>query len=118
MTYERFPAKDCKHRPLFGHVLLQLESVREKSKGGVIIPSTVKDDNEYTQHCAKLVAIGDLAFCDKDSGEPWKCEKPKVGDIVRIPIHGGDRFKVDGTVFVFFRDRDLCAVVDLDQTSD
>lgn len=114
-VYVQFPVVDPKHRPLGGHVLLQLETVQETTKSGLVyLPTHTKDDNEYLMQVAKLVAIGDLAFKNKETGEPWFGIWPQVGNIVRIPTHGGDRFKVDGTVFVMFKDAHIEAIVDID----
>ncbi len=114
---EPFPVVDMpKYTPLGGRIMLQLEAVERKTKGGIILTEQTKEDSEYLMHTAKIIAVGDLAFHYKDSGEPWKGAWPTVGDIVRIPIHGGDRWKektpFGDIVFVLFDDAHVSAKVE------
>ena len=64
----------------------------------------------------KVIAIGPLAFRKRDSMDPWpEGAWAQVGDFVRVPKWGGDRwevdYEIDGTagkaLFTFFNDHEL-----------
>jgi hypothetical protein len=64
----------------------------------------------------KFIAIGPLAFKNRESMESWpEGAWAKVGDFVRVPKWGGDRWEVDyeqngstgKALFTFFNDHEL-----------
>lgn len=68
-------------------ILILPEVVEEKTKGGIIIPDTVKEDLQYAKTLATIVDIGEKAF-DQGTDREWK-DKPKIGDKVLIPAYEG-----------------------------
>jgi hypothetical protein len=69
---------------------------------------------------AKVIAIGPLAFKKRDSLEPWpEGNWIEVGDYVRMPKWGGDRWEVpyghpdEGSTALFsvFNDHEVIAKV-------
>ena len=53
------------HIPGF-HLLIRPVSVKEKSKGGIIIPDKLKDDIAYLTTVGRVLKVGDLAYADTD----------------------------------------------------
>lgn len=128
---EAFPPCDPGCEPTGYRVLFQLRTPKAKTRGGIILTDEARETDQWNTQVAKVVAVGPLAFKDRSSGEPWIdgawCE---VGDFVRIPKYGGDKFTVTAkeetvrdegasysakvkteVIFVIFRDADISAKV-------
>jgi len=90
-----FPSVDPGAKPLGGRVLVQLRRSRKKTKSGLILPHETKETEKWQNMVARVVAIGPLAFKHRDTMQSWPegswCE---VGDYLRVPKWGGDRWEV------------------------
>ncbi len=73
------------------HVLVRPVSVKEKTKGGIIIPNSTKEDMSYLTTVGKVIKIGDLAYNDTDKFPkgPW-C---KEGDYICYAKHAGQKIQ-------------------------
>ena len=91
-----FPAIDPEFKP-FGHrVIVQMRRAVNKSKGGIILTAETVENEKYNGQVAKLIAAGPLAFKNRQTAEPWpEGVWANVGDYVKAPRWGGDRFTVD-----------------------
>ena len=123
---EAFPPADPGLTPFGQDVLVQLRTPATITKGGIWLPEESRDTDMWNMQAAKAIAFGPVAFCNRDTLEPWPegawC---KVGDFVRVPKYGGDRWwvdvpeSVDGkALFVLFRDTDLKGLVPADRVLD
>jgi co-chaperonin GroES (HSP10) len=110
---EAFPPCDPGVVPFGSRVLCQIRTPKSKTKGGIILTSDVRETEHYNTQVAKVIGVGSLAFKNRNTMEAWPegswCE---VGDFVRIPRYGGDRWSVktnDGeeAIVVIFNDLDL-----------
>ena len=115
---EAFPAVNPGVRPFGEKVLVQLRMVRKRTAGGIVLAEETRDYNRDACLLGKVVALGPIAFHNRDTGEPWKegtwC---KPGDYVRVIKYGGDRFKRklnedDFVEFVIMKDHEVNAGVD------
>lgn len=116
---EAFPSVDPGHGVFGDRVLVQIRTNTRKTRGGIeLLRETVETEDDNTQ-VGKIVLVGPVAFCNRDTLEAWP-EKAwcKVGDFVRVPKYGGDRFTVPlpsnpavKATFVFFKDHDLIAPI-------
>ena len=67
------------------HILVRPVSVKSKTKGGLLLPDSVKDDVAYLTTVGKVLAVGDLAYKDEDKFPNGKwCD---VGDYVCYARH-------------------------------
>jgi len=48
------------------HILVRPVSVKSQTKGGILLPDSTKDDMSYLTTVGKVLALGDLAYMDKD----------------------------------------------------
>ena len=73
------------------HVLVRPVSVKEKTKGGILIPNSTKEDMSYLTTVGKVIKIGDLAYNDTDKFPkgPW-C---KEGDYICYAKHAGQKIQ-------------------------
>lgn len=118
-TYEQklawfFPKVEAPYRPYGGRVLTQLKRVPTMSRGGIQLTHDAIDTELWNTQVGLLVAVGPLAFKNKDTMNPWpEGVWAKIGDYVRVPRYGGDRVEVElpGTdekiLFAEFNDHEL-----------
>jgi co-chaperonin GroES (HSP10) len=114
---EAFPPIDAGVKPFGSRVLCQIRLAKRKTKGGIILTGDTKDTETWNTQVAKVVAIGDLAFKNRNTQEPWpEGSWAKPGDFVRVPKYGGDKWtvKIDDdqeVIFVILNDLDLIGAV-------
>lgn len=109
---DAFPAVEPGVEPFGSRVVVQIRSAKTTTAGGIILPEDTQETERWNTQAAKVVAVGSLAFHNRNTMEPWPegswCQ---VGDFVRAPKYGGDRWsvEVDGkeVLFVMFNDLDL-----------
>ena len=97
------------HLPGF-HILVRPFSVKEKTKSGIFIPDSLKDDIAYLTTVGKVVVVGDLAYQDehKFPKGPW-CEE---GDFVCYGKHSGQKLFYQGQRFILLFDDQILMRVD------
>ncbi len=115
---EAFPACDPGVQPFGSRVLVQIRTPKRKTAGGIILTSETRETDAWNTQIAKVIAMGELAFRNRTTMERWPegnwCE---VGDFVRVPKYGGDRWTVkttdgeDEALLVIFNDLDLTGKV-------
>ena len=100
------------------HVLIRPVSVKSQTKGGILLPDSTKEDMSYLTTVGRVVALGDLAYMDKDKfpAGAW-CN---VGDYVCYGKHTGTKLLYKGVRFILLFDDQITMKVedpkDLDPT--
>lgn len=131
---DAFPTVDPLHKALGEFAIFQIRAPKRKTAGGVHLIADVRETEHYNTQVAKVIHLGPLAFKNRETGESWP-EGPwyAVGDFVRVPLHGGDRWMVkfdrkvpetkvgnvihpaktetDEALFVMFKDREARTAV-------
>lgn len=122
---EAFPEVEPGVVPLGTRVLVQLRTVRSRTASGIVLVDDTKTFNKVNTQLGKMVAAGPLAFCNRNTGEPWpEGQWAARGDLVRIPKFGGDRFerRIEGTddraLFCILSDHEIIAKVQRDAFED
>lgn len=115
---EAFPDVPLPVRPFGGRVLVQIRRLPKKTQSGIIMIEDTRDTAKWNTQVAKLVAVGPLAFMNRETGKPWpEGVWAEVGAYVRVPRWDGDRVEVaikdsdDPVVFVTFNDSQLIAEI-------
>ena len=115
-----FPAVEPGAVPLGGRILVQLRRTKKKStSSGIILVEETRETEKWQNMVAKVLAIGPIAFKHRDTMQPWPegtwCE---VGDYIRVPKWGGDRWEVqvpgedafeDPALFMVLNDHEVIA---------
>ncbi|NBR23027.1 MAG: co-chaperone GroES [Micrococcales bacterium] len=115
-----FPAVDPGALPLGGRILVQLRRTKKKAtSSGIILVEETRETEKWQNMVAKVLAIGPIAFRHRDTMQPWPegtwCE---VGDYIRVPKWGGDRWEVpvpgedaleDPALFMVLNDHEVIA---------
>ena len=116
-----FPEIDPQAKPLGARILVQLKRTKKTTASGFIILQETKETEKWQNMVAKVLIIGPLAFKNRDTMQPWPegswCE---VGDYVRVPKWGGDRWEVpvpnespneEQALFMILNDHEVIATV-------
>ena len=92
------------------HILVRPVSVKSKTKGGLLLPDSVKDDVAYLTTVGKVLSIGDWAYKDEDKFPNWKwCD---VGDYVCYARHAGQKLYYKGVRLLLLFDDQVMMKVD------
>lgn len=92
---ELFPEIDPGLRPYGSRVLVQLRRVINMSKGGIALPKSATETEEWNMQVGKLIGMGSLAFKNRATFEDWpEGAWAQVGEFVRFLRYGGDRITV------------------------
>ena len=99
-------------RPVGWRLLVVPMPVVEKSKGGVILLDTSKENQQLVVTVGRVVLMGDLAYTRDDmlvngKQRPW-CG---VGDLVIYGKYAGKKIKYNGTDLVFLNDDEIIATI-------
>lgn len=94
-----------KIRPLQDRVLVKRLTEEEKTKGGIIIPDTVKEKPAE----GEIVAVGNGKKKDDGNVAPLDV---KVGDRILFSKYAGTEIKVDGDEFLMMREDDILGVIE------
>ena len=92
------------------HVLVRPISVKSQTKGGIFIPDSTKEDMSYLTTVGQVIALGDLAYAEKEKFPtgPW-CKKK---DWVLFGRYAGARIKIDGGELRLLNDDEIMAVIE------
>jgi len=90
-------------RPLGDRVVIKLIEAEEKTKSGIVLPSTAKEQPQM----AEVVAIGADILNDEK-----KKDQIKVKDKVIFSKYAGTEVKIDGEEYTILKLNDILAVVE------
>lgn len=96
-------------RPIEYKIIVKIPNYEEKTSGGIILPSVVKDRLEFGQSKGTLVACGGKAFSDFPENDI-----PKIGDMVSFRSYSGLKIdkeeSEDGFEYRIMLDKELNAI--------
>ena len=112
-----FPEVNPGQRPYGGRIIVQLRRIKKKA-GMILIVDETKENEKWNNMIGKVVAIGPLAFKNRDTMQPWpEGSWAEIGDFVRVPRWGGDRWErssqddEDPVLFMTINDHELISEV-------
>jgi co-chaperonin GroES (HSP10) len=118
---DAFPAVDPGAVPVGGRILVQWrQTIKNTTNSGIVLVEETKETEKWNNQVAKVIALGPLAFKKRDTLEPWpEGSWVQVGDFVRLPKWGGDRWEVpfgdpnegETALFSVFNDHEVIAKV-------
>lgn len=115
---QAFPRVDPGVVPLGARVLVQVRRVFSRTRSGIVLPEETKETVKWNSQTARVVALGPLAFRNRETMAPWaEGVWVKADDFVRVPRWNGDRIEVPTSddmgpvTFVCFNDHELIARV-------
>lgn len=87
------------------YICIRPLQVTSKTKGGIILPSVVKEHNQQLVTVGRVIGIGEYA------GKRANVSRPEVGDYVVFPKHGGAQLTIRGVKVVIIPDDAVFAKV-------
>ena len=93
-----------KFRPLHDRVVIRRIEVEEKTKGGIIIPDTVKEKPQE----GEVIAVGPGARDESGKLVPLEL---KTGDRVLFGKWSGTEVKIDGEDLLIMKEGDILGIV-------
>jgi len=94
-----------KFRPLHDRVLVRRIEAEEKTKGGIIIPDTVKEKPIE----GEVIAVGSGARDESGKVHPLDV---KAGDRILFGKWSGPEVKIDGEDLIIMKESDILGIVD------
>lgn len=119
---DTFPEVDPGIAPFGSRVIVQIRKP-VKRVGSIYLADATIDAETHNMKVAKVVAVGPVAFKDRQTMKPWpEGAWAQPGDFVRVPKFGGDRWEVadssDSKVwFAMIEDTDLIGLHTGDPTT-
>ena len=92
-------------RPLHDRVVVKRLEGEEKTKGGIIIPDTVKEKPQE----GKIIAVGPGARDETGKLTPLDV---KAGDRILFGKWSGTEVKIDGEELLIMKESDILGIVD------
>ena len=68
---EAFPSCDPGVVPFGSRILIQLKTPKKVTKGGIHLTDDVIETEKYNTQVAKVVAVGELAFKNRNTMTSW-----------------------------------------------
>ena len=93
-----------KRRPLKDHVLVSGIKEEEKTKGGIIIPDSVKEKPME----GKIISTGDGKILQDGTQVPLDV---KEGDRVFFGKYAGTEIKIEGEEYLIMREDDILGII-------
>ncbi|MCL2615264.1 MAG: co-chaperone GroES [Dehalococcoidia bacterium] len=94
-----------KIHPLGERILVKPTAREEVSRGGIVLPDTIKEKPQE----GEVIAVGEGKRNDKGERIPMDV---KVGDIVIYAKYGGTDIKLEDDDYIFLRESDILAKKD------
>lgn len=92
-----------KIKPLGDRVLVEVLEAEEKTKGGIILPDTAKE--EKTE--GKVISVGAGKLLESGKVQPLEVKK---GDRVLFGKYSGDEIIIDGSKHKILKESEILAV--------
>jgi chaperonin GroES len=92
-----------KIKPLGDKILVEILEAEEKTKGGIILPDTAKEEKAE----GKVIAVGTGKVLESGKVQPLEVKK---GDRVIFGKWGGDEILIDGKKHKILKEADVLAV--------
>lgn len=123
-----FPDVNAGQAPFGGRVIVQLRRVKKTVNGGrIILVAETKESEKWNNMIGKVISVGPLAFKNRETMASWpEGSWAEVGDYVRVPRWGGDRWEravpgedggEDPVLFMTINDHELISRVTDDPLS-
>ena len=105
-TNNDVPTPEKVPKPVGYRILIRPRGTIEKTKGGIILTDSSKEDQSYLNSVGQIIAMGDECYSDRK--KPW-C---KVGDWVIFGRYAGARISVQKVKMVLLNDDEIIATLE------
>jgi chaperonin GroES len=95
-----------KIQPVEFKVLIKPDKVEGQTSGGLYLPDSARDKQQFSVDRGEVVAFGTGFFSELPG------PVPKVGDHVIFNRYAGSLIKSDGDDYRLCNDKDICAIME------
>jgi chaperonin GroES len=95
--------KAMKIKPLGDKILVEILEAEEKTKGGIILPDTAKEEKSE----GKVIAVGPGKTLDSGKVQPLEVKR---GDRILFGKYSGDEITIDGKKHKILKENEVLAV--------
>jgi chaperonin GroES len=92
-------------KPLHDRVIIKQQEQEQKTKGGIIIPDTVKEKPLM----GKVIAAGEGRRLENGTLQPLAVKK---GDRVLFARYGGTEVELDGEKYLIMREEEILGIIE------
>ena len=93
-----------KIQPLADRIVVQVLEAKEVTRGGIVLPDTVKEKPQE----AEVVAVGKGKVSDEGKAIT---PEVKVGDKILFGKYSGTEISMDGKEYLILREEDILAIL-------
>jgi len=93
-----------KFKPLGDRILLKQLEAKEKTKGGIVLPDTVKEKPQE----GEIIAVGEGKKNPEGKVVPLSL---KVGDKILYGKYSGTEIVIDGEDYLIIREEDVLGII-------
>ena len=97
--------------PVGCRLLIKPRLPKEKTDGGLYLMQDTQQAQENVTAVGTILAMGTGAYQDRETGDPWKGNYPKIGDTVIYGKWAGQKITADDEKYVILNDEDITAIV-------
>tara|TARA_R110000796_G_C14540870_1_gene432897 strand:+ start:793 stop:1197 length:405 start_codon:yes stop_codon:yes gene_type:complete len=97
--------------PIGWKVLVQAAQVKTQTSGGILLPSQAQDAEEYLTAHGNILALGALAYRDRETGQSWKGHWPKAGDHITYGKYAGQKVVINNVKLLLLNDDEITSII-------
>lgn len=98
--------------PVEYNVLVKPKAVEEKTAGGIFLPDSTKEREQFGQMEGELIAVSPAAFTYNYEGWPEGSAPPQVGEQVVFSKYQATEIKgADGETYWMMKDKSIAGVM-------
>jgi|TARA_R100001086_G_scaffold209276_1_gene125024 chaperonin GroES len=98
--------------PMGWKILVKPNEPKKHTQGGIVIPTKAIEAEEYLTAHGTILAMGDLAYRERDTGAGWKSRNfPKVGDDITYGKYSGQKLIVNGQKMLLLNDDEVTSIL-------
>jgi co-chaperonin GroES (HSP10) len=98
-------------QPVGWKVLVKPVEPKSQTDGGIYLPAQSVDAEEYLTAHGHIIAMGEMAYHERESGRAWKGTWPKLEDHVTFGKYAGQKVIVDSEKFLILNDDEITSIL-------
>ena len=98
--------------PMNWKILVQPNEIKAETKGGILLPDKVKENEQILTAHGTVCALGDLAYRNRQTAEKWKMSiVPQIGSQVTYGKYAGQKIIVQNVRFLLLNDDEITSII-------
>ena len=98
--------------PMNWKILVQPNEIKAETKGGILLPDKVKENEQILTAHGTVCALGDLAHRNRQTAEKWKMSiVPQIGSQVTYGKYAGQKIIVQNVRFLLLNDDEITSII-------